>query len=349
MSAPKPLYFEDSLYLLDQRKIPAEENYIEIRTYQECHQAIKEMVVRGAPCIGYTGLYGLYLGVRDLDSVSFKNVMEIAEFLISSRPTAVNLSYEINQCLKQLQELETKDSWADFCLEFANRRLLEGHESNLKLSAFGAKAMVEKVGKEKLNILTHCNTGYLACGGIGTALGVIEEVFKLGKLENVWVDETRPYNQGSRLTVFELQKLGIPHTLVTDSCCAHLMSLGRVDAIVVGADRVALNGDTANKLGTQTLSVVAKEYKVPFYVAAPFSSIDLECKSGKEIEIELREGKELTHHQNLLISGATSTYNPSFDVSLGEHIDGVITERGVFFPKEPSFSIKIQEGGNDNV
>lgn len=322
------------LLLLDQRKLPASEVFVECLETKDVHQAIKDMVVRGAPCIGFSGIFGLALAAKNLgDSYSFAGLKGEAEYLKSARPTAVNLAYEIDRALKAAEGAEDSESCAKILATFGEQQLELSEKSNRAMAKFAIEELDKRLGKKSYNILTHCNTGFLACGSVGTALGVVQQLAEDGRINNVWVDETRPYLQGARLTSFELGKLGIPHKIVVEGAASYLMKRGLVDAVFVGADRIAANGDTANKIGTSNLSIIAKEYEVPFYVAAPFSTFDFKTQSGNEIEIELREEEEiLSIAGSRLAPAGASALNPSFDVTDSKFISAIVSERGAALP-----------------
>src|SRR6056297_2354407 len=333
----KTLIFEDGiLKLLDQRILPLETQYYEAANYKEVCEAIKKMVVRGAPAIGATGAYGYYLAVKEnisADNVTFLDEIETAkEELLATRPTAVNLSWGIKRMEKVLKEALAKDihesEIAEKLLEEATQIAKEDIETNKKLGQNG-NSLIEKDDK----VLTHCNAGALATVGYGTALGVIRAAHESGKNIKVYMDETRPRLQGASLTAFEMLEEEIPSTLIVDSTAATLMKKQVIDKIVVGADRIANNGDTANKIGTFMLSVLAKEYNIPFYIAAPISTVDFEIENGDEIEIEIREDKEITEIRSVRIAPeGVDVYNPAFDVTPAENITAIITEKGVIKP-----------------
>lgn len=335
---------EDILYLIDQRKLPLSYEIFECRTYRDVDFAITDMVVRGAPAIGATAAYGVVLAAREFlkeDKEKFlANMKEAMELLNRSRPTAVNLMWAIKK-MKDLIE-ENKDLPVNEIYkkikEEADTILKEDIETNKKMAKYGNQI----VGK-KATILTHCNTGALATAGFGTALGVVREAFYSGKDILVYADETRPRLQGGRLTAWELVQEGIPSKLIADSVAATLIRDGKIDLILVGADRIALNGDTANKIGTFMLSVLAKEYIVPFYIVAPTTTIDFDIETGKEIEIEERDSEEVTHIENIRIAPeGIDVYNPAFDVTPNENITGIITEKGIVKPPFKENILKLK-------
>ncbi len=274
------------------------------------------MSVRGAPAIGCVAAYGFVLGVKNGEDPN-----EVYNTLKNTRPTAYNLFWALDRMKQAL--ISDKD-----IEEEARKIEKEDYEANKKMGEFGAELIPDGA-----NILTHCNTGALATAGWGTALGVVRSAYRSGKKIHVWVDETRPYLQGSRLTAWELLKEGIPHSLITDSTAGFLMSQGKVDAIIVGADRITARGDVANKIGTYALSVLAKHHGIPFYVCAPSSTFDLSIKSGKEIPIEERSQEELKHCLGCSIAPKeTPALHIAFDVTPAENITAIITEKGVIKP-----------------
>ncbi|MEO2069097.1 MAG: S-methyl-5-thioribose-1-phosphate isomerase [Desulfurobacteriaceae bacterium] len=323
----------ESLLLLDQRKLPLEEKWIECKTYEDVAQAIEQMVVRGAPAIGVVAAYGVALGAKQIlketkSFVEFKARLElIISRLAATRPTAVNLFWALKR-MKKIVEAGQKEEDIVFALETEAVNIeRQDVETNKKIGYYGAELL-----SSREVILTHCNTGALATAGYGTALGVIRAAVESGKDILVYVDETRPYLQGARLTAWELQKEGIPYYLITDNMAGYFMSCGEITCIIVGADRIALNGDTANKIGTYSLSVLAKEHGIPFYVAAPTSTFDLSIRSGKEIPIEERGEEEVVfcHCKDCRIAPIDAKVkNPAFDVTPHENITAIITEKGV--------------------
>lgn len=324
-------YKDGVLYLIDQRKLPITYEIFECKTFREVDFAIKDMVVRGAPAIGAAAAYGVVLAAKEIKDNNKENFLEkmeeALEILNKSRPTAVNLMWGIRRMrnlIEESKELSVNEIYEKIKTE-ADNVLNEDIETNKKMGKHG-----NKIIPEKATILTHCNTGALATAGFGTALGVIREAFYTGKDIFVYADETRPRLQGGRLTAWELKQEGIPSKLIADNVAATLIRDEKVDVILVGADRIALNGDTANKIGTFMLSVVAKAYNVPFYVVAPTTTIDFDTETGEGIEIEERSGEEVTHIENIRIAPeGMEVYNPAFDVTPGENITGIITEKGI--------------------
>lgn len=311
---------KNKLVLLDQRKLPNEKKYIFCENTFDVITAIKEMVVRGAPAIGVTAAYGILLSV-----INNGDFYKDCELMANSRPTAVNLHWAIERMKK--------------CYENTNRDLskLETEAKNIYLEDIEINKTMGKVGSsifhEKVNILTHCNAGALATAGYGTAIGVIRSLFEENKLNHVFVDETRPYLQGARLTAYELAESGIPHTLITDNTAGYIMSQGKVDAVITGADRIAANGDTANKIGTMMLAICCNHFKIPFYIAAPISTFDLSIKTGLEIPIEERSEDEVVFINDKRITHEkTNALHIGFDVTPANLISGYITEKGVLKP-----------------
>ena len=323
-------YIDDKLLLLDQRKLPLEEIFLQYTTLEGGHDGIRDMVVRGAPCIGFTAIFSLALWLKDrqFQLSEFENA---CDYLNAARPTAVNLAYEIGQVKKIVKKAkENSEDAYSAVVNYGHEQIALSESQNRSMARFAEKDLDALLNKKKYNILTHCNTGFLACGSIGTALGVVQNLFEENKLEMTWVDETRPYLQGSRLTAYELSKLGAPHQVVVEGAASYLMSQGKVDAIFTGADRIAANGDTANKVGTSNLAIIAKHYGIPFYIVAPSSTFDMSLKSGDEIDIELRDPLEILEYKGLRIAPENSTaFNPSFDITRGELIEGIINENGI--------------------
>jgi methylthioribose-1-phosphate isomerase len=325
---------DEGVRMLDQRILPTEEKYLMLRSYEEVAEAIKKMVVRGAPAIGVSAAMGLALGARQSVGTSIADLEfdfdYMCDVMSGTRPTAVNLFWAIERmrdCFRRAKA-ETTD------VEEAKQRLVreaqkifnEDIEANRKLGRFGGELIPDGA-----TVLTHCNAGALATAGdYGTALGVIRGARDAGKRVAVIADETRPFLQGSRLTAWELAKDEIPVTIITDNMAGHVMKQGKVDAVVVGADRIAANGDTANKIGTYMVAVLAKQHDIPFYVAAPVSTLDLTLASGEEIPIEERDAREVTHLRDYqLAPDGVEVQNPAFDVTPNELIAAIITDKGV--------------------
>ena len=328
----QPLQWKnDRVFLLDQRILPEKELYLECRTYQDVAHAIKCMVVRGAPAVGIAAAMGIALGVQAIPEKNKKGFLtqfdKICNTIASTRPTAVNLFWAIEKMKKLVyQNLRASLKVLSLLLKKEALKILkEDIESNKRMGNYGSKLI-----KNGATILTHCNAGALATGGYGTALGVIRAAKAQGKKVQVIADETRPFLQGARLTAWELKKDSIPVTVITDSMAAFMMQQKRIDAIIVGADRIAANGDTANKIGTYSLAILAKEHKIPFYVAAPLSTIDFNIKTGKEIPIEQRDKKEVSHIRGKrMVPRGVSIWNPAFDVTPNRFISAIITDHGV--------------------
>ena len=336
MKSYLPIQFENGvLKLLDQRLLPQEEVFVNNSSLEDGFTSIKDMVVRGAPCIGFTAIYTMALWVKDNPDNTFAQFSKACNYLNSARPTAVNLKFELENCkeiFKKSNE-QGQDPYSAL-INFGNKQVQSSEANNLKMAKFIKEEVVQKLSsKKKYKVLTHCNTGFLACGSIGTALGVVEHMASENLIDMVWVDETRPYLQGSRLTAYELEKLNIDHQIVVEGCASHLMKKKLIDFVVVGADRIVANGDTANKIGTSNLSVLANYYNIPFFVVAPTSSFDVTMDSGDEIEIELRPEEEITLYKNHKISPLKSkAFNPSFDVTDGKLISAISCEKGLIKP-----------------
>lgn len=311
--------------MIDQTRLPREEAYVTCTDYQQVAEAIRSMIIRGAPAIGVAAAMGVALGMQGAGTAA--EFDEICATLAATRPTAVNLFWAINRmrCLYQsMAGVGIEDIRARLVSE-AQQIRLEDIAINEAIGRHGAGLIPD--GKI---VLTHCNAGALATAGYGTALGVIRAAVANGKDVRVFADETRPYLQGSRLTVWELQQDGIPATLITDNMAGHFLHSGRIGCVVVGADRIAANGDVANKIGTYSLAVLAKENHVPFYVAAPVSTLDLTLESGDQIPIEQRNGSEVTHVFGVPIApDGIGVENPAFDVTPNRYVTAIITEKGI--------------------
>jgi methylthioribose-1-phosphate isomerase len=316
-----------SLKLLDQTRLPRKEAYLELKDYRDIASAITELKIRGAPAIGIAGAYGIALGALKIeaqDADDFRRELKrVIQTIAATRPTARNLF----RALERMEAIAEKDTNVERIKQALVAEAAKIHEeeaeATLKLSQLGSELI-----QDGSTIVTHCNTGPLATAGYGTALGVIRRAHEEGKKIKVIATETRPLLQGARLTAWELKKLGIPFTLITDSMAGYFMS--QVDCVIVGADRIAANGDTANKIGTYTLAVLAREHKVPFYVAAPLTTIDHSLKSGAKIPIEQRSPDEVTHIQGVPIAPeGVEAANPAFDVTPNRYITAIVTEGGI--------------------
>jgi methylthioribose-1-phosphate isomerase len=318
---------------LDQTKLPLEETYVLATDYQQVATVIRDMVVRGAMAIGVSGAMGVALGIQNSKAATLPELTAevgvICEHLAATRPTAVNLFWGIGQVRDLYNELAAKNTpipEIKVAVVALALRLYDEDIANCRqLGAFGAELLPQEG-----TVLTHCNAGALAACGYGSALGVIRAAIERGHKIDVLADETRPYLQGARLTAWELMKDNIPTTVLCDNMAGHLMSKGRIQAVIVGADRIAANGDTANKIGTYSVSILAKEHGIPFYVAAPFNTIDLATATGEGIPIEQRNPVEVTHSNGKQMTpDGVGIENPAFDVTPAKYITAIITERGV--------------------
>ncbi|MGH9845445.1 MAG: S-methyl-5-thioribose-1-phosphate isomerase [Blastocatellia bacterium] len=327
---------EEGVLMIDQRLLPSEEVYPVFKTYEEVAWAIKEMVVRGAPAIGVAAAMGVALGARDVktgDAAEFEEQLNhICGVLAATRPTAVNLFWAIERMRVLYTRLKAeKKTLAEIrvrLIEEAKRMHEEDVAVNQAMGRHGAELI-----RDGATVLTHCNAGALATAGYGTALGVVRAAVEAGKRVAVFAGETRPFLQGARLTAWELQKDNIPVTLITDSMAGYFMKRGSIDCVVVGADRIAANGDVANKIGTYSVAVLAKENEIPFYVAAPISTLDLSLATGDDIPIEERNSREVTHvKETRLAPAGINIANPAFDVTPNRYVAIIITERGVARP-----------------
>jgi methylthioribose-1-phosphate isomerase len=322
---------DNHVIMLDQRLLPHKEVYRTYRDYEAVAQAIRDMVIRGAPAIGVAAAMGVALGALWVKGKNFDREIErIFRTLERTRPTAVNLFWALERMRRIYIEKRSLgvDAVKQLLKEEALKIFEEDIAANRQLGKFGAKLL-----GGSLRILTHCNAGALATAGYGTALGVIRAMKEGGKQVEVLVDETRPFLQGARLTAWELKKDKIPVTLLTDNMVGYLMQRGRVDAVVVGCDRVAANGDVANKIGTYGIAVLARRHNVPFYVAAPTSSIDMKCPSGSEVPIEQRNPREVSHIFGRAVTPrGVRILNPAFDITTHDLVSAIITERGVVTP-----------------
>lgn len=316
--------------MIDQRKLPTEEKYNIYKTSTQVARAIKDMVIRGAPAIGVAAAMGIALGAKNIKTKNkdlfFSRLQKISDEILATRPTAVNLFWAVKRMNDLANSLKDKNigTITSALIKEAQAICEEDIEICKNIGRMGAKLI-----KKNNNVMTHCNAGALATAGYGTALGVLRAASEQGKNIHVYSTETRPFLQGSRLTAWELSKDNIPVTIITDSMAGHVMNTKHVDAVVVGADRIAANGDVANKIGTFSLSVLAKHHKIPFYVAAPVSTIDFDCPSGNMIPIEQRDTSEVSTIWGKRIAADTDIYNPAFDVTPNKNIDAIITEKGI--------------------
>ena len=325
---------EEGVSMLDQRLLPTEEKWLMFKTYNHVANGIRDMVIRGAPAIGVSCAYGIALGMKQFAGTNVDDLEEeldyICEVLGKTRPTAINLFWAIDRMKKTFAIAKNKGKSVSEIKQIMIDDAKALHDEDIE-----AQRLIAKFGGELLkddsNVLTHCNAGALATGGVwGTALGVIRGAKKQGKHIRVIADETRPYLQGARLTAWELLQDNIPVTLITDNQSGHLMKKGKVNAVVVGSDRIAANGDVANKIGTYILAVLAKQHGIPFYVAAPMSTVDFNSAGGDDIPIEERDRKEVTHLKDIQIAPeGIDVGNYAFDVTPNEMIDAIITEKGV--------------------
>lgn len=324
----------EKLILLDQTKLPNEIEYKEYDEIEGVWLAIKDMIVRGAPAIGVTAGYGLYLGIKDAPEDSFESFYKFMEdranYLNSSRPTAVNLSWAINRMKDK--SLEEKNKSINEIKQILRKEAIEIHEEDIRICrAIGENFM--PLLKDGMGLLTHCNAGQLATSKYGTATSPMYIAKEKGWNIKVYSDETRPRLQGSMLTALELYRAGIDVTTITDNMAAVVMSQGKIDAVIVGCDRVAANGDTANKIGTFNVSILAKYFGIPMYIAAPTPTIDLNTPTGKEIPIEERNSDEITcRFGTWTAPKGVKTFNPSFDVTPHENITAIVTEKGIVYP-----------------
>jgi methylthioribose-1-phosphate isomerase len=329
----------DSLRMLDQTRLPAEEVRIEASTVEDVADAIGRLAVRGAPLLGVVAGHGMALAALRSTAPGTTGLLDDLEragaVLVGSRPTAANIAWAVGRALAAARHAGATagiEAVRGAVLDEADRIALEDEASCEAIARFGAE-LLPAAG----NVLTHCNTGVLATGGSGTAQGMIVEAYRSGKLLHVWVDETRPLLQGARLTTWELQRAGVPMTLVADTAAGSLMSRGLVDAVVVGADRIAANGDVANKIGTYQLAVLANRHELPFFVAAPFSTVDRAARAGGDIVIEERNPAEVLAPGGVAIApDGTPVANPAFDVTPAELVTAIVTDRGVALPPLPA-------------
>lgn len=329
---PAVVWKEDRLLLLDQRRLPTETVYLELTRFEEVREAIRDLAVRGAPAIGIAAAYGLYLGVRNVseEEVFWRELKRVAEQLSTSRPTAVNLNWALQRSVSRLESLKGSP------LPELKEALFQEAETIRREDADVCRRIGEyalSLLKDGMGVLTHCNAGGLATAAYGTALAPLYLAKERGWRLRVFADETRPVLQGARLTAYELMQAGIDVTLICDNMAAVVMQKGWVQAVLVGTDRVAANGDVANKIGTYGLAVLAKAHGIPFYVAAPASSIDLETATGEAIPIEERAPEEVTQgFGKRTAPEGVSVYNPAFDVTPAKYVTAIITEQGIIRP-----------------
>ena len=325
---------DNGVRMLDQRLLPTEEKWLLLRTYNDVAAGIKDMVVRGAPAIGVSAAYGIALGAKQFVGTNIDDLEDeldyICDVIGKTRPTAVNLFWAIDRMKRTFQSAKSEGKSITEIQQTLINDAKAIHDEDIESQRLIAKFGGELI-EDNSTVLTHCNAGALATGGVwGTALGVIRGAVDQGKHISVIADETRPYMQGARLTAWELMQDDIPVTLITDSMSGHVMKKGRVQAVVVGSDRIAANGDVANKIGTYMVAVLAKRHGIPFYVAAPLSTVDLSCPTGDEIPIEERDIREVTHMRDVqLAPDDTVVSNYAFDVTPNDLVTAIITEKGV--------------------
>jgi methylthioribose-1-phosphate isomerase len=322
---------DSGVRFIDQTKLPTEETYVTCKTYTQVADVIRNMVVRGAPAIGVAAAMGIALGVKASKAENGGDLKhefdQICDVMGKTRPTAVNLFWAIRRMREKFEMLRVRplEQIKQALIEEAQRMHAEDIAANQAMGRHGATLMPASGG-----VLTHCNAGALATCGYGTALGVIRAAVEQGKKIHVFADETRPFLQGSRLTAWELMKDGIPTTVISDNMAGAMMQQQKINAIVVGADRIAANGDVANKIGTYSVAVLAKEHGIPFYVAAPLSTVDFETPDGSGIPIEQRDGKEVTHIAGRqMVPDGVEVENPAFDVTPAKYVTAIVTERGI--------------------
>ncbi|PSB19309.1 S-methyl-5-thioribose-1-phosphate isomerase [Phormidesmis priestleyi ULC007] len=332
------IWQDDRVLLIDQTRLPSEYALVDIHRCEDMAQAIKTMIVRGAPAIGVAAAYGMYLGAREIETHDrdrfLTQLEDVAKTLRATRPTAVNLFWAIERMLKTArQTLGSVDYLKQALLKAAKAINAEDIQTCQAIGDHGLSALPS--APEKLRLLTHCNAGALATAGYGTALGVVRSTWQADRLERVYADETRPRLQGAKLTAWECVQEGIPVTVITDNMAAHCMQQGMIDAVVVGADRIAANGDTANKIGTYSVALIAKAHNIPFFVAAPLSTIDFEIRDGSQIPIEERDPAEIYQvGETILCPPGIDYYNPAFDVTPADLIAAIVTEHGAFSPSQ---------------
>ncbi len=349
MNEIRPIQWTDGkLWLLDQTRLPLEEVNLEVSRYDQAIDAIREMRVRGAPAIGVTAGYAMAMAAQEIDAgdrTCYLAQLETAAARIgAARPTAVNLRWAVQRMLRLAQgEQEIKEIPARLLAE-ARKIHIEDEEINRRMGALGKELMPDGGA-----VLTHCNTGALATSGFGTAFGIIRAGWEDGKRFQVFNTETRPFLQGARLTAWEFQQIGIPATLIVDSAAGMMMNSGRISCVITGADRIAANGDTANKIGTYTLAVLARENDIPFFVAAPTSTIDLSLATGADIQIEERPAEEVTHIQQQPTAPlGTPVLNPAFDVTPHRYISAIVSETGISrAPYRESLMLAVKSVGSN--
>ncbi len=343
------IWYDNHVRLIDQTRLPNEFDWVEIRRYEDMAMAIETMIVRGAPAIGVAAAYGVYLGAREIqtsDRGEFLAQLEVvAERLRQTRPTAVNLFWAIARMMKVAQQtLGPVELIQQTLLATAQAINADDIQTCQQIGDHGVSVL--PASPAKLRLLTHCNAGALATAGYGTALGVVRSAWRDGRLERVYADETRPRLQGAKLTAWECVQEQIPVTVITDNMAAHCMKQGLIDVVVVGADRIAANGDTANKIGTYSLAIVAKAHNIPFFVAAPLSTIDFAIHDGSQIPIEERNPEEVYQvGETRLCPVGAEFYNPAFDVTPAELITAIITEYGAIAPAKLQAELQHKHAG----
>ena len=335
----------DDLIILDQTRLPGEEKYLKLETKEDVYVAIKKLRVRGAPAIGIAAAFGLYVATRDSEAKTLpefkEEVKQVSEYLKKARPTAVNLAWALDRLVAKLEDFDGSVANAKRLL-LQEAKIIRQEDENAcrNMGEYGLSLL-----KPGMGILTHCNAGTLATAKYGTSLAALYLGQERGYDFRVYADETRPVLQGARLTAFELSKADIDVTLICDSMANQVMKNGWVDAVLVGCDRMAANGDGANKIGTNGLAILAKEYNIPFYMFVPTSSLDLDTPTGDDIEIELRDGEEIYKmwYEKPMAPEGIKTYNPSFDVTPAEYITAIVTEKGIVRPPFAENLRKIKE------
>ncbi|MCL0043056.1 S-methyl-5-thioribose-1-phosphate isomerase [Dehalococcoidia bacterium] len=340
-------WIDGKVHLIDQTRLPSEESWLVLQTYNEVVMAIKNMQIRGAPAIGIAGAYAIALAGMQITKKSRGNFLQelaaIASTIEDARPTAVNLSWAVQRMLRVSDRTQNLSDIVPNLVAEAIAIHNEDEKANIQMSAIGAELI-----PPGSTFLTHCNAGALATGGYGTALGVIRTAWTRGNLNHVFATETRPWFQGSRLTAWELMKEGIDTTVISDSSVGQIMQEGKITGIIVGADRITANGDVANKIGTYNIAVLAKEHKIPFYVAAPTSTIDLSIESGHTVILEERSPDEITHFAEIPIAApGIQALNRSFDITPNKFVTAIITERGVINQPYKNSLRRIMEISNE--